>query len=277
MFSVPGFGAGAGVGPIFLPLISRERKKMLSACVICLNEERNITRCLSSLGWVDELVVVDSGSRDRTVEIARSYTDLVYHRDWTGYADQKNFAMSRARGDWILSLDADEEVSEELKQEIGIVLASEPRECGFKIPRRSFYQGRWINHSGFYPDRQLRLFRRECARWVGRRVHERVEVDGSLGKLKSDLLHYPYKGVISGQLKTVDAFSTLLAEDLRDRGAGFHLWLLIVRPAFKFLEVYVLKKGFLDGVPGLIIAVTSAYALFVRYVKLREMEKGIGD
>jgi glycosyltransferase involved in cell wall biosynthesis len=250
---------------------------LISACVICLNEERNIGRCLSSLDGADEVIVVDSGSTDRTVEIARSYTDFVLHRDWTGYADQKNFAMSRARGDWILSVDADEEVSGELKQEIDMVLASDPLEAGSKIPRRSFYQGRWINHSGFYPDRQLRLFRRGRAGWVGRRVHERVEVDGPVGKLKSDLFHYPYNGAISGQLKTVDAFSSLLAEDLRDRGAGFHLWLLIARPVFKFLEVYILKKGFLDGTPGLIIAVTSAYALFVRYVKLREMEKGIGD
>jgi glycosyltransferase involved in cell wall biosynthesis len=251
-------------------------EEMISACVICLNEELNIARCLSSLEGMDEVVVVDSGSTDRTVEIARSYTNMVFHRDWTGYADQKNFAMSRAKGDWILSVDADEELSPDLKKEINMVLSSNPQDAGFRIPRRSFYQGRWINHSGFYPDRQLRLFRRERAKWVGRRVHERVEVDGPVGKLKSDVLHYPYNGVISGQLKTVDAFSTLFAKDLRDQGAGFHLWLLVVRPVFKFLEVYILKKGFLDGVPGLIIAVTSAYALFVRYVKVREMEKGIG-
>lgn len=249
---------------------------MLSACVICFNEESNIDRCLSSLAGVDEVVVVDSGSTDRTVEIARSYTSKVFYRNWTGYADQKNFAMSLAKGDWILSVDADEEVSSDLKQEIDSVLSSNPQDDGFRLPRRSFYQGRWINHSGFYPDRQLRLFRRECARWVGRRVHERVDVEGTIGNLKHDLFHYPYNGVISGQLKTVDAFSTLFAKDLRDRGAGFHLWLLLVRPVFKFLEVYILKKGFLDGVPGLIIAVTSAYALFVRYVKVREMEKGIG-
>jgi glycosyltransferase involved in cell wall biosynthesis len=250
---------------------------LVSACVICFNEERNIARCLSSLGWVDELIVVDSGSTDRTVEIARSFTDLVCHRDWTGYADQKNFAMSAAHGEWVLSVDADEEVPGELRLEIGRVLASGTRDAGFRIPRRSFYQGRWINHSGFYPDRQLRLFRRGCARWVGLRVHERVEVDGPVGRLRNDLLHYPYNGVISGQLKTVDAFSTLLARDLRDRGVKFRLRLLVLRPIFKFLEVYVLKRGFLDGMAGLIIAGTSAFAMFVRYVKLREMEKGIGD
>lgn len=250
---------------------------LVSACVICFNEERNLARCLSSLDWVDEIVVVDSGSTDRTLEIAGSFTDRVFHRDWTGYADQKNFAVSKARGEWILSLDADEESSGELRFEIERVLASEPVENGFRIPRRSFYQGRWIFHSGYYPDRQLRLFRRERARWVGRRVHERVEVDGAVGKLQNDLLHYPYKGVISGQLKTVDAFSSLLAEDLRDRGVRFRLWRLLVRPVFKFLEIYILRRGFMDGTAGLIIATTTAYALFVRYVKLREMEKGIGE
>jgi glycosyltransferase involved in cell wall biosynthesis len=273
---VSGRGLRTRDGAVLLAPDIRRAEKMLSACVICFNEEGNIARCLSSLDRVDEVVVVDSGSTDRTVEIARSFTNRIFHRDWTGYADQKNFAMSQARGDWILSVDADEEISPDLKQEIDRVLSSRPRDAGFKIPRRSFYQGRWINHSGFYPDRQLRLFRRDRARWVRLRVHERVDVDGTVGKLERDLLHYPYNGVISGQLKTVDAFSTLFAKDLRDQGAGFHLWLLLVRPIFKFLEVYVLKKGFLDGVPGLIIAVTSAYALFVRYVKVREMEKGIG-
>lgn len=250
---------------------------LVSACVICFNEERNIARCLGSLTWADEIIVVDSGSTDRTVEIARSFTELVHHRSWTGYTDQKNYAMAGARGEWIFSVDADEEASWELRREIERTLERNPPEDGFRIPRRSFYQGRWINHSGFYPDCQLRLFRRGRAKWVGRRVHERVEVEGAVGTLQNDLLHYPYGGIISGQLKTVDAFSSLLAEELRDRGVKFRLWLLVARPVFKFLEVYFLKRGFRDGIAGLIIAVTSAYAMFARYVKLREMEKGIGD
>ncbi len=247
----------------------------ISACIICFNEESNIERCLSSVAWADEIIVIDSMSRDRTTEIARGFTDSVYQRSWTGYVDQKNFALSKSTGDWILSVDADEEVPDSLRREIISEINKKDAKCGYSMPRRSFYQGRWINHSGFYPDRQLRLFRRDKAEWVGSRVHERVEIDGPIGELKNDLLHYPYKGVISGQIRTVDNFSGLLAENLREKGARYSVWLLLIRPVFKFLEVYFLKLGFLDGSAGLIIAVTSSYAMFVRYVKLRELERAM--
>ena len=248
----------------------------LSVCIICYNEARNIRRCLDSVTWADEIIVVDSLSSDETVEIAREYTNSVFQRTWTGYADQKNHALSKAQGDWVLSLDADESITPRLRDEILREIAMPHARDGYRIPRRSFYQGRWINHSGYYPDRQLRLFRRKKARWVGGRVHERVEITGALGDLRNDILHYPYQGVISGQLRTVDNFSGLMAADLHDKGKRFHPILLLSRPLFKFLEVYLLKRGFLDGVPGLVIAATSAYALFVRYVKLREIEKGLG-
>jgi len=248
----------------------------LSVCIICYNERRNIKRCLDSITWADEIVVVDSLSSDDTLEIAEQYTDSVFQRTWTGYADQKNYALTKAHGEWVLSLDADEAVTPQLKGEILTEIVSPDAKDGYRIPRRSFYQGRWILHSGFYPDRQLRLFRRQKARWIGGRVHERVEIAGEVGDLANDLLHYPYRGVISGQLQTVDSFSGLMAADLYEKGKRFHIPLLLFRPLFKFLEVYILKRGFLDGLPGLIIAATSAYALFVRYVKLREMGKGIG-
>lgn len=245
----------------------------LSACIICLNEARNIARCLRSLTWADQIIVVDSGSEDDTVRIAREYTDAVFKRVWTGYVDQKNFALSKARGTWVLSVDADEVVSRALKEEIRKKITDPGAREGYRMPRRSFYQGRWIHHSGFYPDRQLRLFKRTCGRWTGGRVHERMEIRGEVGELQNDLLHYPYGGVISGQLGAVDQFSGLLAADMHDRGERFHAILLFTRPFFKFLEVYVLKRGILDGLPGLIIAVTSAYAMFVRYIKLREIER----
>lgn len=246
----------------------------MSVCIICYNEASNIRRCLDSVTWADEIIVVDALSHDGTVEIAQEYTDALFQRAWTGYADQKNVALSKARGEWVLSLDADEAVSPSLTKEIQNEISRPDAADGYRIPRRSFYQGRWICHSGFYPDRQLRLFRREKARWVGGRVHERVELDGVERRLNSDIHHYPYKGVISGQIQTVDNFSGLIAEDLFEKGKRFHLIHLLFRPLFKFLEVYLLKRGFLDGLPGLVIAVTSAYALFVRYVKLREIEKG---
>jgi len=234
-------------------------------------------RCLDSSTWADEIVVVDSMSQDGTVAIAREYTDKVYQQAWPGYMEQKNFALSKTHGDWVLSLDADEEVSSDLREEILTEIGKPDANDGYRIPRRSFYQGRWINHSGFYPDRQLRLFRSDCGRWTGARVHERVEIQGSVGHLRHDLLHYPYKGTISGQLQTVNSFSSLLAQDMYEKGKRYHLWLLVLRLAFKFLEVYVFKLGFLDGLAGFIIAITSAYALFVRYVKLRKIENRFGN
>ena len=244
----------------------------ISICIICFNEEKNIRRCLEGSKWADEIIVIDSMSQDKTVKIAREYTDKVYQRSWVGYIDQKNFALSKAKSEWILSIDADEEISQGLQYEIKKVIEKENAKDGYTIPRRSFYQGRWIKHSGFYPDRQLRLFRCNKGYWVGKRVHERVNVEGEIGLLKNDLLHYPYKGSISGQLQAVDRFSSLLAENIYEEGRRYHLFLLLVRPIFKFAEVYFVKLGFLDGLAGFIIAITSAYAIFVRYVKLRELQ-----
>lgn len=234
-------------------------------------------RCLESVSWADEIIVVDSISQDKTAKIAKQYTDAVYQRAWTGYVDQKNFALSKASGDWVFSVDSDEEVLPALRDEIREETKKADSKDGYRIPRRSFYQGRWINHSGFYPDKQLRLFRRIRSCWIGQRVHERVDVQGSVGDLKNDLLHYPYQGVISGQLKTVNSFSSLIAEDMYERGKRYRFWLLILRPFFKFVEVYLLKLGFMDGLAGFIIAVTSSYAMFVRYIKLREIENRFGN
>jgi glycosyltransferase involved in cell wall biosynthesis len=244
----------------------------ISVCIICFNEETNIKRCLESVLWADEVIVVDSMSQDNTVHIARQYTDCVYENPWPGYEAQKNFALKKATGDWILSVDADEEVTETLHKEIKKTTSNPDLRDGYRIPRRSFYQGRWIKHSGYYPDKQLRLFKRDKSRWVGGRLHERIEVKGTVGDLKSDLLHYPYNGTVSGQLRKIDAFEDLNARDMHEQGKRFGIFLLLFRPVFKFLEVYLLKLGFLDGIPGFIIAVTSSYAMFVRYVKLRELE-----
>jgi glycosyltransferase involved in cell wall biosynthesis len=244
----------------------------LSASIICFNEEKNLRRCLESLSWADEIIVADSFSQDRTLEIAKEYTDRVFERGWTGYRDQKNFATSKCNGEWILSLDADEEVPDALREEIQEKIRRPHGKEGYRMPRRSYYLGRWINHSGFYPDRQLRLFKRGFGAWVGGRVHERVEVQGRVGNLKNDLLHYPYGGSISGILRKVDAFSGLAAEDMYDRGKRYRLRQLIVRPVIKFMEVYFLKLGFLDGLPGFIIAGMSSFTMFARYSKLKELE-----
>jgi len=249
----------------------------ISICIICFNEEKNIKRCLGSSTWADEIVVVDSMSQDKTAEIAREYTDKVYEREWPGYIDQKNYALAKAKSHWVLSVDADEEISQSLQYEIRKEIEKQHPKDAYSIPRRSFYQGRWIKHSGFYPDRQLRLFRRNRGYWVGKRVHERVHINGEIGLLKNDLLHYPYKGTISGQLQAVDRFSTLLAENMHEQGKRYNLVLLLVRPPLKFIEVYFFRLGLFDGLAGFIIALTSAYAMFVRYVKLRELCSRVGN
>ena len=256
---------------------NQETRPALSLCVICYNEEANIRRCLKSASWVDEIIVVDSMSNDRTLEIAAEYTDKIHQREWSGYVDQKNYALSKAAGHWVLSVDADEEITENLCNEIRTEITKTDAKDGYWIPRRSFYQGRWIKHSGFYPDMQLRLFKPERSIWTGGRVHERVQTEGTSGNLKNDLLHYPYGGTISGQLQTVNSFSSLMAEDLYQRGKRYRLSLVLLRPLWKFVEVYILKLGVLDGLAGFIIAITSAYAVFVRYVKLRELENRFGN
>ncbi len=248
----------------------------ISVCIICFNEEINIRRCLESTKWADEIIVVDSMSRDSTLEIAGKYTEKIYRRPWTGYVNQKNFALSKAEGTWILSIDADEEISRDLQKEIKKEIQSPEAFDGYKIPRLSFYQGRWVKHSGFYPDRQLRLFRRSKGHWVGSRVHERVQVQGGTGTLKNNLLHYPYKGSISGQIHTIANFSSLLAENMFEKGEHFNLFFLLLRTPLKFIEIYFFRLGVLDGFAGFVIAVSSAFAIFARYTRLKEIEFSTG-
>ena len=246
----------------------------ISVCIITYNEEKNIRRCLESASWANEIIVVDSLSEDRTVEIAREFTRDIHQRSWIGYVDQKNFAMSKASNDWILSLDADEQVSEALREEILKEILNPAARDGYRIPRRSFYQGKWIRFSGFYPDRQLRLFRRGKGHWTGGRIHEVLKAQGPISDLKNDLLHYPYQGTISGQIHALERYAGLYAQELHEKGKRFRMSALLLRPVFKFLEVYFWKLGFIDGLPGFLIAATSSYGMFVRYVKLREIENG---
>jgi len=247
-----------------------EKGASLSVVVICKDEEANIRDCLESVKWADEIVVVDSGSSDRTVEIAREYTDRVIHHDWAGYGPQKDFAMSRATGDWILNLDADERVSPELAREIRTVLAADADFAGYSMPRRTFYLGRWILHGGWYPDRKVRLVRRGKGAWGDSTLHESLAVSGRVGRLSGDLLHYTYRD-ISDHLRVVDEFTTLAAEKAAETGRRRALLGAILHPPWKFLSMYVLRLGFLDGAAGFILAVISSYYVFLKYAKLWEL------
>ncbi len=242
----------------------------ISATLITFNEERNITRAIESLRCCDEVVVVDGGSTDRTVELASNLGARVIENPWTGYAEQKNFAARQAAHDWILSLDADEALSEALEAEIWRLKKDGPEYDAYNMPRMAQYLGRWILHSGWYPDRKVRLYDRRKARWTGKYVHERVEVDGRVGRLQSNLLHFTCSS-LSEHLKTMERYTTLAAEEIvsQQRKIGYRH--LLLDPPWTFFRTYFLQRGFLDGAEGLAIAYTAAFYNFLKYAKARNM------
>jgi glycosyltransferase involved in cell wall biosynthesis len=243
----------------------------ISATIVTLNEERNIARAIGSLECADEIVVVDSGSWDRTRAIAADLGASVIEEPWRGYGAQKNFAAARASHDWILSIDADESVTEALGKEILEVKENGPGFDGYSFPRLAQYLGRWIRHSGWYPDRKVRLYHRERAEWVGDYVHESVRVNGTVGKLRGDLLHFTCDS-LSQHLRTLDRYTSLAAKEVRARGDAVTLVRLSVDPAWAFIRTYVLQFGFLDGPEGLAIAWMAALYTFLKYAKAREDE-----
>jgi glycosyltransferase involved in cell wall biosynthesis len=242
--------------------------------VITLNEELNIAAALDSLSWADEIVVVDSESTDSTVEIASRYTNRIFIRSWPGYAAQKTFATEQASNDWIFNLDADERVSPELAAEIQhLKQADEPGAAGFEMPRKTFYLGRWIRHAGWYPDYKLRLYDRRKGGWRGDFVHESVAVEGLVQRLAGELLHYTVRNSSEHHLR-LDRYTTLAAREMRSKGKTASLWSLVGAPAAAFIKSYFLKLGCLDGIPGLAIARFAAQYVFIRNLKLWEMNSG---
>jgi glycosyltransferase involved in cell wall biosynthesis len=237
----------------------------ISATIIACNEERNIARAIESLRCCDEILVVDSGSTDRTIEIAEKLGARVIESPWPGYAKQKNLAAERACHDWIFSLDADEALSEALEAEIWQLKKNGPRFDAYTMPRMAQYLGRWILHSGWYPDRKVRLYNRSKARWVGEFVHESVAVDGTVGHLQSNLLHHTCESMAE-HVKSMDRYTTLAARRQRVGYAN-----LMFEPAWTFLRTYFLQAGFLDGFEGLTIAYMAAMYTFLKYAKARNM------
>jgi glycosyltransferase involved in cell wall biosynthesis len=245
----------------------------ISAAIITFNEERNIARVIESLRCCDEILVLDSGSNDRTVEIASKLGARVEEASWHGYAAQKNIAAELATYDWVLSLDADESLSEALEAEIWQIKKNGPKFDGYTMPRLAQYLGRWILHSGWYPDRKIRLFNRKKAKWVGEFVHESVKVEGQVGHLKSNLLHFTCDS-LSEHLRTMDSYTTLAAQEMVSRGEIASLDRLLIEPPWIFLRTYFVKLGFLDGAEGLAIAYMGAFYNFVKYSKARHMSPG---
>jgi glycosyltransferase involved in cell wall biosynthesis len=228
---------------------------------------------IESLRCCDEILVLDSGSNDRTVEIATKLGARVVEASWHGYAAQKNIATELAANDWILSLDADESLSEALEAEIWHIKKIGPQYDGYTVPRLAQYLGRWILHSGWYPDRKVRLFDRRKAKWVGKCVHESVVVHGTVGHLKSNLLHFTCDS-LSEHLRSMDRYTTLAAEEIVSNRRPVSYARLLLDPSWTFFQTYVLKAGFLDGFEGLAIAYMAGLYNFVKYWKARAMSPG---
>jgi glycosyltransferase involved in cell wall biosynthesis len=243
----------------------------LSVTVIALNEEAHIGPCLESVRWADELVVVvDTASTDRTREVARTFTDRIFETDWQGFAGTKNFALDQARMDWVFSLDADERVPPALKEEILQVVQADGPLAGYRVPRKNYFCGRWIRHLGWYPDYTLRLFRRSQGRFRERQVHEEVQVAGPVGKLRTPLEHYTYKDV-SDYLKRMDRYARLAAGEMAGKGKRPYPGELVWRPFFTFLNLFFLRRGFLEGSQGYTLAVLGSQYNFLKYYYLREL------
>lgn len=248
-------------------------RETLSALVITANEKRNIRDCLSTLSFAGEIVVVDSGSSDGTARIAtEEFGARVFFNPWPGYGAQKNFGLDRAKGDWVLIVDADERVTVELREEILALLSGGDAELAsaYAIPRKNFQYGRWIAHGGAYPDWQIRLFRRGKARYNDVEVHENLIVDGPVGRLRSPFLHYSERDT-SERISKLDRYTTLSGRERRKRWKGRVGWShLLLHPLATFFKFYVLKRGFRDGIPGFIYGATGAFYTFLKYAKLEE-------
>jgi glycosyltransferase involved in cell wall biosynthesis len=237
----------------------------LSAIIITHNEAANLPDCLASLSFCDEVVVVDQGSADDTAAIAsRAGAKVLAKPDFTGFGQQKQAALDAATGDWVLSIDADERVPEELAREIGAAVASAAHD-GYRINRRTFFLGRFLKHGGWYPDRVLRLAKRSAARFSSDAVHERMEVSGSVGDLRSDMLHMSYR-TVDDVLTKQRRYALLSAEARRARGAQGGLGAALARSVFAFLKGYLLQLGFLDGSRGVVAAISRAQETFWRYL-----------
>ena len=248
----------------------------LSVAIITKNEEANLARTLASVRWADEIVIVDSGSTDRTAEIAREFGAKFFVEEWRGFGAQKNSAIAKCSGDWVLSLDADEEVSAELAEDIRGLLRSQPEHEAYFLPRRNFFLGRWIRHGGYYPDPKLRLFRRGGAQFEERAVHETIRRSGPAGRLRGDLIHHAYP-TLDAYIEHMNRYSALGATQAVPRGKTSRsiftfLWNVFVIPVATFKYNYFLRLGFLDGREGLLLHLY--HSVYVSWKYAKAWEKG---
>jgi glycosyltransferase involved in cell wall biosynthesis len=241
----------------------------ISGIIICYNEKDNIEECLRSILWCNEVIVVDAYSTDGTDEIVKRYPVKLFLNKWEGFSAQRKFALTKVINDWVFVLDADERCTPELKEEILKVMGS-PKAAGYKIPRKSFFLGKWIKHSGWYPDYKLRLFNRNKVNVSNHLVHERYDIKGETEKLKNDILHYTVTE-LGKFMEKVNYYSSLSAEEKKNKKRIGFLHLLF-RPVYSFLREYVFRLGFLDGVHGLLVAYFNMVTNFLTYSKIWRLQ-----
>jgi glycosyltransferase involved in cell wall biosynthesis len=253
----------------------------ISAFIVCCNEERQIRRCLESVAWCDEIVIVDSGSQDKTLEICREFTNKILHRAWTGYVEQKRFALENCAMTWVLNIDADEEVSPSLKDEILALLAqdhsTEPTrqglpENGFQINRVVYFLDRWWRKGGWYPEFRLRLCRRSKTTWSGVDPHEKAVVDGRVRRLKGELFHYSFTD-LTDFMRRMNTLASNAADTMLSAKRTPSIVDIALRPWTRFFKFYFLKKGYREGIAGFIVAVIEAVSVFLKYSKVWERTK----
>jgi len=249
----------------------------ISGAIITYNEEKNIKDCIESLYEIcEEIIVLDSFSTDKTKEIATSFSKVkFYQHEFDGHVEQKNRALTLCKYEWVISLDADERISPKLKNEI-LELKKHPEKMnqynGFKISRLTYHLGRFIYHSGWYPQRRYRLFKKDFAFWEGENPHDYIKIKGKGGTLKGDIIHYSFKD-LSHQIDTINKFSSIVAFNRYNRNKRFSILKCLYKPIVKFLEIYVFKLGFLDGFAGFTIAVASSFSTFLKNAKMYELQK----
>ena len=257
-------------------MTEQKNRALVSAKIICYNEEKKIRRALESVKWCDEIVIVDNGSTDKTPEICREYTDKIYHNDWIGFVEQKQFALGKCSHEWVVSIDADEVVDETLKENIIKVLSNpDPNINGYYILRVIYFLKRWWKRGTWYPEYRLRFFRKNKAKFGGENPHDKVILEGKSAKLGGIIEHYTYDS-FSHQINTMNKFSQIGAESLHRKGKRFSFFKFFVSPLNRFVKFYFVRKGFMEGTAGFILAVNSAFYVFSKYAKLWEIELNKG-
>lgn len=251
------------------------RRLPISSFLVCKNEETHIAACLDSLSFCDEIVVVDSFSTDKTLEICKNYNVRLLQREWPGYKLQKEFACSQTKHEWVLFMDADEVVSQELREEI-LSLVSDPNNekikqySAFRVKRAMFFLGKWWRKGGWYPEHRIRFFRRDAVEWIGKDPHENVRVHGKIGDLSGEIFHFSYDD-IPDQIKKLSSHAFVRAKSDFDSGKVVSFEKLFIRPLLRFLKFYFIKKGYREGMSGLIVAVFESFYTFMKYARLWEL------